>query len=71
MLDTKELAKDIWSIDNLDSKRKLALSMISKLSAKNETKERFKETLLKCKSMNKIDKLVADITLVGYDLKVI
>jgi len=71
MTDTKELAKLIWLEDDLDAKKELSYKMIDSLVAKNETKERFRKNISNCKSKNKIDKLAADITLVGYNLKVL
>ena len=71
MIDTKQMAKEIWSIDNLDSKKALIHKMIDALHAKTETKNRFRNDVDRCKSMNKIDKLAADLTLVGYNMKAI
>jgi len=71
MNDTKELAKQIWLEDDLNIKKELSYKMIDSLVAKKETKEKFKKDISNCKSKNKIDKLAADITLVGYDMKVV
>jgi len=71
MLDTKDLAKEIWLVDDLEVKKNLAFKMIDKLHAKNITKEKFRNDINKCRSKNKIDKLVADLTLIGYDMKVL
>jgi len=69
MIYTKQLAEDIWSIDNLDSKKELVHRLIDAMNVKDEIKNRFRNNVDGCKSMSKIDKLTTDLILVEYDIK--
>ena len=71
MINTKEMAQVIWLTDNINEKKNLTYQMIDRLHAKTETKNKLKRDVEKSKSVMKIDKIVADITLIGYNLKVI